>query len=350
MRPLYLVRHGERQDSVQPNWTATAPFPNDPPLTAKGIQQAEAVAGRLAGSGISVIYSSPFLRTLQTADVISRRLGIPIKIERGIGEWLSSSIFRSGRPPVLYIDSLSASDIADTFPTLDLSYHSVSGACHFPEDPSDIFLRCRTTALLLARECTGQNSAPAMIVTHAPVIQCMIESLTYIPVTKASPYCGITLLFRKDEKVWRCSTLSAIDPQSTPSRSSVPSTATTTTTSHFPATTPSYEASTTTTIKSTSDALTTLQRIPSTSTTLDDLAIPTTKVSSSSSSSTSSQPIASGTIRRTSSSQALLAATGLIRSPSAQALLAVAAAALAESADDTSASMRSSSSTMVVSG
>lgn len=36
---MYLIRHGERVDKVNPNWKLTAKNPDDPPLTYMGKKQ-----------------------------------------------------------------------------------------------------------------------------------------------------------------------------------------------------------------------------------------------------------------------------------------------------------------------
>lgn len=65
---LYIVRHGDPD------------YVNDC-LTEKGHLQAEAVAKRIAASGISQIYSSPMGRARQTAEPSCRLLGLPCHIE-----------------------------------------------------------------------------------------------------------------------------------------------------------------------------------------------------------------------------------------------------------------------------
>lgn len=65
---LYIVRHGDPD------------YVNDC-LTERGWQQAEAVAKRIAASGINAIYSSPMGRARQTAEPSCRLLGLPCQIE-----------------------------------------------------------------------------------------------------------------------------------------------------------------------------------------------------------------------------------------------------------------------------
>jgi hypothetical protein len=58
------VRHGQRRDSVDPDWEDHADRVHDPPLTDLGRWAAWRVARRFVESGTSVdaVYASPFLR------------------------------------------------------------------------------------------------------------------------------------------------------------------------------------------------------------------------------------------------------------------------------------------------
>ena len=97
-RLLLLTRHGERQDFVTP-WTPKADWhEHDPPLSARGFQQAKELGAHIRQSGIRVdrILVSPFLRTMQTALEIVRALDEqddaktavpPICLEFGVSEW-----------------------------------------------------------------------------------------------------------------------------------------------------------------------------------------------------------------------------------------------------------------------
>ena len=78
---VYVVRHGERYDCIHPEWKATAKRPHDPHLSAAGVKQARTTGqfiahrtrkerGDEAMADIG-IYSSPFLRCVQTAKAIS---------------------------------------------------------------------------------------------------------------------------------------------------------------------------------------------------------------------------------------------------------------------------------------
>lgn len=70
---IILVRHGESEKNV--NITNN----KDSPLTARGKKQVEHLANRLKEYDISEIYSSNLVRAKQTAEIISKKIKIPIK-------------------------------------------------------------------------------------------------------------------------------------------------------------------------------------------------------------------------------------------------------------------------------
>lgn len=74
---FYFVRHGE---SVA-NATRRFAGRSDSPLTARGREQAEAVARALEGIHFDHLVATPLHRSLDTAKVIARHLGLPVEIE-----------------------------------------------------------------------------------------------------------------------------------------------------------------------------------------------------------------------------------------------------------------------------
>lgn len=75
---LYFIRHGERLDKVNLSWTKGALRPHDTPLSPLGKKQATNLGkwlyGRLNIHEPLVIYSSPFIRCVQTAHFIAEQL------------------------------------------------------------------------------------------------------------------------------------------------------------------------------------------------------------------------------------------------------------------------------------
>lgn len=79
---LYLVRHGESEA----NATGTFAGQLDSPLTARGREQAEAVAEFLAKVRFDRVISSDLARARDTAAAIARRQGIEVETMPGLRE------------------------------------------------------------------------------------------------------------------------------------------------------------------------------------------------------------------------------------------------------------------------
>lgn len=85
---LYLVRHGEtEQNARRIHQTAEVQ------LSPRGQQQAAILAERLQDIPFTTIYTSPFVRTQQTAAVIQAATGAPLQIDDRIREFQSISAF-----------------------------------------------------------------------------------------------------------------------------------------------------------------------------------------------------------------------------------------------------------------
>jgi broad specificity phosphatase PhoE len=80
---LYLLRHGESQANVDRIFAAKR---INPPLTDKGIQQANAQAEALKQFSLSAIYASPLLRTQHTAEIVNKYHGLEIITSKDLYE------------------------------------------------------------------------------------------------------------------------------------------------------------------------------------------------------------------------------------------------------------------------
>jgi probable phosphoglycerate mutase len=79
---LYITRHGQTEWNVQGRLQGHL----DSPLTELGVIQAEQLADSLVNVEFDVIYSSPSLRTVRTADMIRGERPIDITIEDKLRE------------------------------------------------------------------------------------------------------------------------------------------------------------------------------------------------------------------------------------------------------------------------
>uniref|UniRef100_A0A915CYP1 Phosphoglycerate mutase n=1 Tax=Ditylenchus dipsaci TaxID=166011 RepID=A0A915CYP1_9BILA len=137
VRHIWIVRHGERVDNVDPDWKDIAPRGawDDPPLTSRGLCQAREVGIRLAKfkhhEPIDYIFSSPFTRCLQTTTNIIEAIrdesvkeaggnqeaaeSLPkIFVEPGFGEAMNVSQFPPG-----YVD---IKELELLYPDIDANY------------------------------------------------------------------------------------------------------------------------------------------------------------------------------------------------------------------------------------
>src|SRR5258706_5280692 len=106
MTKFYLIRHGVKEAVM-----------GDPPLSQLGVKQAEFSAKFLKEFNVSSIYSSPLLRTHETAQIVGKELGLEIttderliermnwgskpdeSFEDFLKEWEKASMDRNYQPP-----------------------------------------------------------------------------------------------------------------------------------------------------------------------------------------------------------------------------------------------------------
>lgn len=192
VRRIFLARHGNRQDFVEPAWRDNAEEPYDPPLSLDGVEQARRLGRRLAGEGIAAIVASPFLRTVQTAHYANEALNAPIVLEPGFGEWLSEESF--SRLPRL--QSLAA--LRKQFPKLHDNYEA-TGALRYPEDAGTLQLRTQAALRALLDKLGGT----LLVIGHAA----SIAAVGLIDPDVTSIECPLCALFclEYDGVRWRMS-------------------------------------------------------------------------------------------------------------------------------------------------
>ena len=81
---LYFVRHGESIANLLREFSNSG---IKHPLTERGVEQARTLAQKLSGIPFDVIYSSPVLRAMQTAQVVAEQLHVPVVVTEALREW-----------------------------------------------------------------------------------------------------------------------------------------------------------------------------------------------------------------------------------------------------------------------
>ncbi|MBD0364363.1 MAG: histidine phosphatase family protein [Coleofasciculus sp. C3-bin4] len=188
---VWIARHGNRLDFVNPEWFNTAERPYDPPLSEDGLVQAKQLGQRLVGEGIVHIFASPFLRTVQTANQVANLLDLTIKIEAGLSEWLNPEWMRT-EPEKLSFEALQAQ-----FPRIDPSYTSRVIA-KYPETSQTVLERTGETAQRL----TAEFSEDILLVGHGASVVGTTQGLVGgTPEINAALCCLVKLVHTGQEWV-----------------------------------------------------------------------------------------------------------------------------------------------------
>jgi len=167
-RAVWIARHGNRVDFANQNWSLTAARPHDPELAADGVAQARQLARRLAAFPIKHIFSSPFLRAVETASFAAEALQVTIKIEHGVSEWMNPEWFPAN-PELLH-----PRQMAQRFPRVDADYTSrVPHAYPEYREQEDTWVRVARAAAALTREFRED----LLIVCHASTMLGLIHAL-----------------------------------------------------------------------------------------------------------------------------------------------------------------------------
>lgn len=161
-RRIFLARHGNREDFVDPTWPSRADEPYDPPLSADGVEQARRLGQRLRHEGIDAIVASPFLRTVQTAHHANEALDVPIYLEPGFGEFLHPHSFE--RAPRLR----ALAELRGIYPTLADGYVA-AWQLRYPETHPDLVERAQAALEALLDKLPGT----LLVVSHAASVVAM---------------------------------------------------------------------------------------------------------------------------------------------------------------------------------
>ncbi|MGF1481139.1 MAG: histidine phosphatase family protein [Cyanophyceae cyanobacterium] len=181
---VWIARHGNRLDFVNPEWFSTAERRYDPPLSDDGFIQAQELGQRLKSESITHIFSSPFLRTVQTANQVAEALDLPIKLEAGLSEWHNPG-WMSEHPEIL-----PTAEIQARFPRIDSRYTSRL-VPEYPESNETMMLRMARTARQLVKEFTDD----ILLIGHgASVLGTTVGLVGGSPTVNASLCCLVKLV------------------------------------------------------------------------------------------------------------------------------------------------------------
>lgn len=178
---LWVVRHGYRIDFSDPHWRDTAENPYNPPLAPVGFEQAVETAERLKDEKIDYIIASPFLRTVQTANIIAERIGKKVVLEDGLSEWLTLKDFdyrpKLEKPEVL----------AGVYSSINLEYKSMVSPA-YPEDSASLDNRINRVINKII-EKYGSN---ILLISHGSPIRSIFKTLVKYDGEEFPSMCSIS--------------------------------------------------------------------------------------------------------------------------------------------------------------
>jgi len=188
---IWVIRHGERADECRN--IHFAGNQDDPPLTPRGIKQAQLTGHYLAKHAPTIrhIFCSPFRRTIETANEIAKILNVPIKLELGLSECF---FFSPNKVPY------NIPEIAQQFPLVAKSYKSL-----LVYDKSFTNASMKETISKLVKTCQDEDT---IFITHR-VVYPQILSCVYAYGgfhTGFQKYCAITKLVKGNSASYRIET------------------------------------------------------------------------------------------------------------------------------------------------
>ncbi|RLM53334.1 histidine phosphatase family protein [Halobellus sp. Atlit-31R] len=190
---VWVVRHGQRQDSVDPEWPHRAERVHDPPLTELGRWAAWRVGRRFVESGqtFDAVYASPFLRTVETADEICRETGDDVWLEPGLGEHRNAEWF-DAEP-----ETLPHEHLVERFEPVR-GDHAPHVYPEFPETHAEAARRVGEATRRIVDDVDGT----VLLVGHGLTVGGVVDGLTGSTEGVEAPLCGLTRLERERGE-WR---------------------------------------------------------------------------------------------------------------------------------------------------
>jgi broad specificity phosphatase PhoE len=188
-----LVRHGETEQNAQGIFQGYSPVP----LSARGRQQAALVAERLVSLRPQILYSSDLRRARETADIISQRLALPVRICEGLREWnVGTWIGQSTAAYLAHLQALGAHPV---------TYVPAGGE-------SQLHTQARIIAQMqeLARQHIGET---IVCVSHGTAIDLLARHILGLDVMQPAAFrianTSVTI-FRCQDGVWEVMTLNEV--------------------------------------------------------------------------------------------------------------------------------------------
>jgi broad specificity phosphatase PhoE len=162
-------------------------------LTDRGRRQARALAERLASEQVSAIYSSPLHRALETASLVSERLGPGVLTREGLREVDVGSL-----------DGRSDEEAWTIYHSVVGRWRSGDAAARFPAGENYGEAEKRLTSVLV-EITSGPPGAGLVVISHGEILTQVLSRLVELPPgTPAALDVAAVIVLEREGEVWRC--------------------------------------------------------------------------------------------------------------------------------------------------
>lgn len=155
---IYLVRHGKDDDTVRGGWSNHR-------LLQEGIDQVHTLAEKVASANMQIdhIYSSDIQRAVETAEILSQRLKLPVEYIPGLRE-VNNGVLAGMK-----------NDLAnEKYPGLYWSSLAYDECYPGGESPEMFYHRVKTTWAELKNRKVRESTKDALLITHGGVIEAIL--------------------------------------------------------------------------------------------------------------------------------------------------------------------------------
>jgi alpha-ribazole phosphatase len=174
MLMLHLVRHGNTSQSSEGVFCGD----NDPPLTDRGIAEAERLARAVQSLGIDALYCSPKLRARMTAEPIARACALVPVVDDGLRE-IAYGAWEGRKETEIAVNDRDAFEAWQADPAL------VSP----PGGESAFAIAARSLPVLL-RVRREHRAGRVLLVSHKATIRVIVCALLGIPLGRFRTHIG----------------------------------------------------------------------------------------------------------------------------------------------------------------
>jgi len=189
-----LVRHGEIESNVRKIYAGIS----EESLNANGQRQVRLLSSHLEGKGISRIYTSPLTRAVETAEILSQKLKVPVIVEKELREILLGSL-----------DGLSHTQVIAQYPEVWKTWNETPAELRL-EGMEPLEAVQQRILSVLKKWCLAHSERTIVAaVTHLAVLRCLLlyyerKSLNdyrQIEIPNAHAFVFEVEVLRTDQKV-----------------------------------------------------------------------------------------------------------------------------------------------------